>query len=51
MVNEEQNSSIDQRDFLIKKSEQLKGYLDDYINTLKKSKFDEIKTKKRNLDE
>lgn len=26
-------------DLLIEKSERLKGYLDDYINTLKKSKI------------
>lgn len=39
--------SLDEHhDLLIEKSEKLKGYLDDYIKTLKKSKLGQLKKDK-----
>ena len=41
--NKREKSLEEHHDFLIEKSEKLKGYLDDYISTLKKSKLNQLK--------
>ena len=38
-----EKSLEEHHEYLIEKSEKLKGYLDDYINTLKKSKLNQLK--------